>query len=163
MTPENDVTHLFEVYRECARHLRNTAFSTRDTGDWETTEDFDAVASVLFQRLVLYRLMDAYHPMLDRAVEDRRLLIVPGSDRMPLMVSREKFGGGYWDHPVRSLGRGDARIAFLDYFDWDQHALIDFRYYRGIVTHSVAHPEITDHEVFVETIYARIVFEPPGN
>ena len=30
-----DVTKIFETYREASRHLRNTFFSTRDSGDWD--------------------------------------------------------------------------------------------------------------------------------
>lgn len=126
-----DVTFLFETYRECARHLRNTYFSTRESQDWEVVEDFEEVARVLFARMVLYKLQESYDPALATAVEDNRILIVPESNAMPLMISREKRGGGYWDHPVESLQKGEATIAFREYFDWDQHALIDFRYYRG--------------------------------
>ena len=39
-----DVTPIFETYRECARHLRNTYFSTRDNEDWDIIEDFEEVA-----------------------------------------------------------------------------------------------------------------------
>jgi hypothetical protein len=159
-----DVTNLFETYRESARHLRNTYFSTRDSKNWNTIEDFNEVAKVLFARLVLYRLADNYDRTIDRAVEDRRLLIVPDAERMPLMISREKNGGGYWDHPIEVLQRGEAKIAFKAYFDWDQHGLIDFRYYHGVILGSVAHPEVVDHEVLIETIYGRILFESaPGN
>jgi hypothetical protein len=53
-----DVTSIFETYRECARHLRNTYFSTRDNEDWEVIEDFEEVARVLFERLVLVQLVE---------------------------------------------------------------------------------------------------------
>ena len=155
----NDVTNLFENYRECARHLRNTYFSTRDSKDWEIISDFKEVARVLFARLVLLRLHDDYDVTFETAVEDNRLLIVPDAERMPLMISRDKHGGGYWDHPITHLQRGDAKIAFRDYFDWDEHALIDFRYYRGIILESSAHPEIVEHEVLIETIYGRLLFD----
>jgi len=151
----SDVTDLFENYRECARHLRNTYFSTRTSKDWDTVEDFDAVAKTLFSRLVLWRLGDDA----DHAVEENKLLIIPDADRMPLMISREKHGGGYWDHPIKHLAPGEARIVFRDYFDWDQHALIDFRYYRGLVLSSAKHPDIAEHEVLIETIYGRVLYE----
>lgn len=154
-----DVTELFETYRECARHLRNTYFSTRESGDWEAVEDFDEVAKVLFQRLVLYKLNDSYDGSLDRAVEDNRLSIVSHGDRMPLMISRDKGGGGYWDNPVRMLKRDDAKIAFKSYFDWDQHGLIDLRYYHGVILECTKHPDLVGHEVLIETIYGRIIFE----
>ena len=155
----NDVTSLFETYRESARHLRNTYFSTRDSKDWQIIEDFDEVARVLFARLVLYRLRDGYDATLETAVENNHIMIVPAAEQMPVMISRDKHGGGYWDHPLERLQRGDATIAFRDYFDWDQHSLIDFRYYHGVILHSSVHPEIAEHEVLIETIYGRLHFD----
>lgn len=155
----NDVTTIFETYRECARHMRNTHFSTRESKDWEIVEDFDEVDRVLFQRLVLYRLTDSYDPELERAVEGNRLLIVPNSQRMPLMISREKTGG-YWDYPLGHLETGEAQIAFKEYFDWDEHELIDFRYYRGLILESAKYPDIIGHQVLIETIHGRIMYEP---
>ena len=154
----SDVTDLFENYRECARHLRNAYFSTRDSQEYEIISDFEEVARVLFDRLVLFRLCEDYDATLPTAVQDNRLLIVPDAERMPVMISREKGGGGYWDHPIVHLQRREATIAFRDYFDWDQHALIDFRYYHGVILESAAHPEIVGHEVLIETIHGRIVF-----
>ena len=155
-----DVTSLFETYRECARHLRNTYYSTRDSKDWDTVEDFDEVARVLFAHLVLQRLADDDDRAFDRAVEEHRLLIVPQAGAMPLMISRQKNGGGYWDHPIKALECDDAKIAFRTYFDWDQHDLIDFRYYHGMIIESAKYPDIVEHEALIETIYGRIIFEP---
>jgi len=151
-----DVTPLFETYRECARHLRNTCFSTRESQDWLIVEDFEEVARVLFARLVLLRLGGGRDVALESAVENDRILIVPASSALPLMISRDRHGGGYWDHPVTCLEEGDARIAFRDYFDWDQHALVDFRYYHGVILDSERYPDLAGHEVLIETIYARL-------
>jgi hypothetical protein len=151
----SDVTDLFETYRECARHVRNTYFSHGTPGDWDTFEDFEAVARVLFQRMILSKLDDRA----DNAVEENKLLIRPAADRIPLMISRERNAGGYWDHPLKYLKRDDARIAFRDYFDWDQHALTDFRYYHGVVLSSTTHPDIVEHEILIETIYGRAFYE----
>lgn len=118
-----DVTTLFDTYRECARHIRNTYFSSIESQDRDIVEDFDEVDRVLFQRLVLYRVTEAYDPALDRAVEENHFLIIPNGDRMPLMVARDKTPG-YWDHPVQYLERGDAQIAFREYWDWDEHAFV---------------------------------------
>jgi hypothetical protein len=154
-----DVTDLFEAYRECARHVRNTAFSTRESKDWDTVDSFNEVADLLFRRLVLDRLSGmSWDPALPQAIEQNRLLIVPATDRVPVMISRDKNGGGYWDHPVQYLEPDMAVIAYREYFDWDQHALVDFRYYRGVVLGSVRHPEIAEHQVLIETIYGRVEF-----
>lgn len=153
-----DVTDLFETYRECARHVRNTSFSTRESKDWDTVESFNDVADLLFRRLVLDRLSSNWDPALPQAIEQNRLLIVPAADRMPVMISRDKGASGYWDHPMQYLEPDTAVIAYREYFDWDQHALVDFRYYRGVIVSSGRHPELVDHEVLIETIYGRVEF-----
>lgn len=162
-----DVTTLFETYRECARHLRNTYFSTRDNEDWDIIEDFDAVATVLLERLVLVQLADkscccgCVSPEIQNTIKDNRIKLVPASDRIPVMISRDstRSGNRYWDHPITQLETDDAEIAFQEYFDWDQFGLIDFRYYFGTIISSTKYPEIIGHQVLIETIYAKVMYE----
>jgi hypothetical protein len=153
-----DVTSLFQTYRECARHVRNTYFSTVNTGDWDTVESFDEINAVLFKQMVLYRLEPTYAPRLDSVVEDNKILILPNSLCMPVMIGRDK-SGGYWDHPVEKLEPGVAKVAFKRYFDWDDHDVIDFRYFRGLILESSQYPGIVGHEVLIETIYGKLEYE----
>ncbi len=161
-----DVTAIFETYRECARHLRNTYFSTRDNEDWDIIEDFEVVSSVLLERLVLGRLAeerccDGYVPELQNTIKDNRIKLVPASDRIPVMISRDSTGSGnkYWDHPITQLETDDAEIAFREYFDWDQFGLIDFRYYLGTIISSSKYPQISGHQVLIETIYVKVIYD----
>jgi len=156
-----NVTEVFERYRECARHLRNTYFSTIQSKDWECIEDFDAVDEVLFERMVLQRLEDAWSPRLTKARMKEFLRLVPSSESgVPVMISCEKEQSGVWDHPLTRLAPGDAEIAFTSYFDWDQHALIDLRYYKGQILASQKHPAIVGHALFIETQYAEVHYIP---
>ena|SRR5437762_3010122 len=156
-----NVTSIFERYRECARHLRNTYFSAMESKDWEVIEDFDAVDRVLFERMVLYRLEDVWSARLSEPRMREFLRLVPSSAHgVPVMISRERESTGSWDHPITMLAPGDAEIAFTDYFDWDDHALIDFRYYRGEVLQSQKHPDIVGHALFIETQYADVFYIP---
>jgi len=158
-----DVTSFFETYRECARHLRNTYFSTRENHDWNIIEDFQEVARILFQRLVLCRLVverfcdGHFEPELESMVKDNRIIIVPSSPRMPVMISRD-LSGGYWDYPIGYLEPDDAQIAFREYFDWDECGLIDFRYYLGVILSSSKYPEVIGHRVLIETIYGKVMY-----
>ncbi len=150
------VTHLFENYREHARHLRNTAFDTRLSRDWDIVEDFDAVSEVLFERLVLYRLPEAHFEQAKNWQDTSYFLIEPTGDRFSLTISRSEGWSGYWDHEVKMLMKNDSVIAFQKYFDWDQHGRIDFRYYYGIILSSKTHPELTGHHALIETTSAEI-------
>jgi hypothetical protein len=162
-----DVTQIFETYRECARHLRNTYFSTRDNEDWDLIEDFEEVARVLFERLVLVQLAEErfcdgkFEPEIGRMIMGNTIMIVPGSTGMTVMISRDKSGGGnrYWDHPITHLETDDVEIVFREYFDWDHFDLIDFRYYLGTIVTSSKYPEIIGHQVLVETIYAKVMYD----
>jgi len=150
------VTKLFEEYREHARHLRNTAFDTRGSQDWDVIEDFDAVNTVLFERLVLYRLPESHFEKAKNWKDTSYFLIEPSGGGFSPMISRSKGSSGYWDHPVTMLMKDDAVIAFHDYFDWDQHGRIDFRYYYGVILSSTAHPELAGHHALIETNSAEI-------
>jgi hypothetical protein len=161
-----DVTTIFETYRECARHLRNTYFSTRDNEDWDIIEDFEAVASVLLERLVLAQLAEErccgnYVPETQNTIKNNKIKLVPASDRIPVMISRDstRSGNRYWDHPITQLETDDTEIAFQEYFDWDQFGLIDFRYYLGTIISSSKYPDIIGHQVLIETIYAKVMYE----
>jgi hypothetical protein len=154
-----DVTALFQTYRECARHIRNTYFSTLTTKHWDTVDSFGYVNKALFKQMVLYRLEGKYSQSLEIVVEQNKILIVPGSLYMPIMINREKEGSGYWDYPLKELEPGFATIAFKEYFDWDEHDLIDFRYYKGVILTSDKYPDIVGHEVLIETIYGKLEYE----
>lgn len=154
-----DVTKTFETYREASRHLRNTFFSTRDSGDWDVIEDFDTVDKVLFDRLVLGRILPAGGTIAEDAVPMNKFLIEPSGAAMPAMISRDTPTSGYWDHPINTILPGEAKLAFREYFDWDQHGLIDLRYYRVTVIGSSRYPEIQGHDALIETIHAKITYQ----
>ena len=154
-----DVTKTFETYREASRHLRNTFFSTRESGDWDVIEDFDAVDKVLFDRLVLGRILPNGGTIEDVAIRMNKFLIEPSGVGLSAMISRDAPASGYWDHPVGTLLPGEAELAFREYFDWDKHGLIDLRYYRVTVISSSKYPEIQGHDALIETIHAKITYQ----
>jgi hypothetical protein len=154
-----DATAVFETYREAARHLRNTFFSTRDSCDWEVIEDFEAVAKILFDRLVLGRILPDGCEIPEDCLLENKFLLEPSGCGMSAMISREAPASGYWDHPVNTILPGEAVLAFREYFDWDQHGLIDFRYYRATIIESSKYPEIRGHDALIETIHAKVVYQ----
>jgi hypothetical protein len=142
-------------------------YSTRDNEDCDLIEDFEEVARVLFERLVLVQLAEErfcdgkFEPEIGSMIMGNTIMIVPGSTGMTVMISRDKSGGGnrYWDHPITHLETDDVEIVFREYFDWDQFGLIDFRYYLGTIVTSSKYPEIIGHQVLVETIYAKVMYD----
>jgi hypothetical protein len=149
------VTEVFDRYRECARHVRNTYFSTIQSKDWDTVENFEAVAQSLFERIVIYQFRIGFFQCEPREYTRDFFRIVPTvADGIPVMISREKDRTGAWDHPIKTLTPTDCEIAFIKYFDWDDHGTIDFRYYWGEVLSSQKYPEIVGHALLIETQYA---------
>lgn len=98
-----DATKIFESYREASRHLRNTFFSTRDSCDWAVIEDFDAVDKVLFDRLVLWRILPDGGTIAEDAIPMNKFLIEPSGAAMSAMISRDAPASGYWDHPINTI------------------------------------------------------------
>ena len=154
-----DATKIFETYREASRHLRNTFFSTRESSDWDVIEDFDEVDKVFFDRLVLGRILPDGGRIDESAVRMNKFLIEPSGAGMSAMISRDAPASGYWDHPTNTIFPGEAELAFREYFDWDQHGLIDLRYYRVTVIGSSRYPEIQGHDALIETIHAKIIYQ----
>jgi len=83
-----DITAIFETYRECARHVRNTYFSTRTTQDWDIIEDFEEVEDILFKKLITDQVIKTYSIDYREIIKTNIFLIVPSATRMPVMISR---------------------------------------------------------------------------
>ena len=56
----------------------------------------------------------------------------PRPTSVPILINRPSDGGaGYWDQENdMSVGEGDIQLIFLDYFDYSQYPVKDFRFYR---------------------------------
>lgn len=154
------ITDIFENYRVHARHLRNTAFNTRDTRDWDVVSDFDAVDEALFETLVLGRIPNLGHQIASNWEKNNAFLIHASGGGFRVMMSPTKGACGSWDHDIDTLMKHDAQIAFLNYFDWDEHGTIDFRYYYGVVIQSDKYPDIIDHHLLIPTDSAEIYVNP---
>ena len=149
-----NVTPIFQVYREHARHLSNSCYKPKFNQDWDTRENFDQVKMLLFEHLVLHEL-GVSHDLCSKLGEISSVFrITPSSDTIPVMINRDRTGG-YWDHPKTEMAKGEAEIAFIDYFDWDEMGTIDFRYIRGRIISSKS-GDIDGYDVLIESIYVDI-------
>ena len=149
------VTKIFQRYKECARHLRNTYYIPNSEHDWDTLEDFDEVKVLIFKHMVLNELLEKYDDFEWFGKPFTNFEVVPSSDICPIMINREKQSG-YWDHPIEKIGQADFKMAFISYFDWNSHDQIDFRYYRVRIIESEKYPELIDFDALIETIYADV-------
>jgi len=150
-----DITELMNAYRECSRNLWNVYFSKRkDIGD--ALDVFEQIRELLFDSLVLSELSyegeaksgDIPPPAL-RVVPQRSLILIqrlsgPGEAR-------------YWDQEKDMVvGPGDITLAFVDYFDFFQPPIKDFRYCLCRILSFSSHVEYEGREALIETLNAKL-------
>lgn len=146
-----DVTELFNAYCECARNVWNVYLSRRS--DIGTSLDaFGEIRDVLFDALVTDELCEEGK---DRS--SLALRVVP--ERALILINRSTSSSGYWDQEKDMVvGPRDITLAFLDYFDFSQIPIQDFRFYRCKVLSFPNHPDYEGREALLEVSGANRVF-----
>jgi hypothetical protein len=142
-----EVTEIFAQYREAARHLRNTCFSYAETLSWGVVKDAEAVEEILFQRLVLKRVVEEWESYQNEAAIARLFRIVPNTTAQ-VWISTEPSPDGYSWHISETFGRLDAEIGFLGYYD--HTPLDDFHYIRGVLFASRKRPDCVGRFILIE-------------
>lgn len=146
-----DVTELFNAYRECARNVWNVYLSRR-TDISASLDAFGQIRDVLFDALVTDELCEEG--------EDRSsiaLRVVP--ERSLILINRSTASSGYWDQEKDMVvGPRDITLAYLDYFDFSQIPIQDFRFYRCKVLKFPSHPDYEGREALLEVSPANRVF-----
>lgn len=170
MSDSKNVTKIFEEYREAARHLCNTAFHNNGFADWDAIQDFTYVDEELFEAMVLRRIPKECSNLAgswksntifknneesQNAYQNNAFLIEASGGGFKTMIEGGKDNGTF-GHAINFLMKNDAKITFQKYFDWNQQALVDYRYYYGVIVSCEKHPEIIDRHVLIETDSAHI-------
>ena len=151
-----DITELMNSYRECSRNLWNVYFSKRkDIGD--ALDVFEQIRELLFDSLVLSELSyegeaegEDIPPFALRVVPRRRSLI---------LIKRLTRPGkaGYWDQEKDMVvGPDDITLAFVDYFDFCNVPIKDFRYCLCRILSFPSHAAYDGREALVEAMSANL-------
>jgi hypothetical protein len=157
-----DVTSVTNTYRECVRHLWNTYFCALADVDWDLRDHFNEIALNLFRALVLRSLdrgdveltPDHWMP-----VKPLMFLRIDVDVRSSIMINRET-NGGYWDHPIAEVEKGDMEMAFLQFFDWSLLEQRDWAYYRVRIVSSERYPEVVGKDALVPVgVGVRVFYE----
>src|SRR5580658_1985929 len=143
------------AYRECSRNLWNVYFSEReDIGG--SLDAFGQIRELLFDALVLSEL-----PYEESGVPDSSspvLNIVP-EERSLILIKRLSGPGeaGYWDQEKDMVvGPDDITLAFVDYFDFLQVPIKDFRFYLCKILSFPRHPDYEGREALLEVSGASV-------
>jgi hypothetical protein len=125
-----DITELMNAYRECSRNLWNVYFSGR-ANIGGSLDAFEQIRRLLFDSLVVSEL--SYEGEAEgKDIPPPALKLVP-RERSLILIERPSGRGeaGYWDQEKDMVvGPDDIALAFVDYFDFSQIPMMDFRFYR---------------------------------
>jgi len=153
-----DITELMNAYRECSRNLWNVYFSRRGNVG-ASLDAFEQIRQLLFDSLVVNEL--SYEG--DAEGEDippPALKVVPQA-RSLILIRRLTGPGeaGYWDQEKDMVvDPDDVKLAFVDYFDFSQVPLKEFRYYLCKVLSFPSHADYEGREALLEVIADTKVF-----
>jgi hypothetical protein len=165
-----DVTPLFVSFREAARHLWNSTFYEPGV-DWDRRDSFSRVLTELFTAVVLDPLgeTDQRMPQLwERAPEPLKGVAVhPNAvTGVPIAINRASPRTGYWDDPVDRILPEEARMEFVQFFDWDELGPRDLKFVEVRIADFPKHPALAGRYALIEFSYARFLFtenEQPSN
>jgi hypothetical protein len=148
-----DVTDVLNTYRECLRHIWNAYFApdARGDTDWDSVEDFDTASGYRFRALVLRKIEreEAGTRVLDETLAEPLLFLRIDRDPCGEILINRQQSRGYWDHPLRTVEKGDLDLALLGYFDWDVTGHRDLAYYRTRIVDSSKYPDVVGKDALV--------------
>jgi hypothetical protein len=147
-----DVTKLMNSYRECARNIWNAYFSAHPR--WHELESqYDQLRQILFECLVLSRIGR------DGIVNEPLLVEVVPISSCPVLIRRpSKDGNVYWDEQSDLLvGEADISLRFVDYYDFFQYPVRDFRFYRCKVLKFPRYNAYEGREALIDVANAKVL------
>ena len=160
----NDLTFIFNLYRECACNLWNMYFLKQPLlrVTWDVVDDFDNICTQLFLTLVLDpvgRQSEKKQPMykypLSPLMSFRVIPLLEGG--VPLRINRDVPPKGYWDYPFEMIKPSDADLRFIDYFDFDRLGSCHFQYCRVRIVSSERYPELIGRDALLENDKMKIM------
>jgi hypothetical protein len=152
-----DITPLMNTYRECSRNLWNAYFSSLEF-TWDLHDRYESIRKLLFEALIVNELHFCEECSEDDTVPTPALKVVPDATSVPILINRPSDGGaGYWDQEMdMSVGEGDVQLAFLDYFDYSQYPVKDFRFYRCKILQFPSHAKYEGREALLEVSHTLV-------
>lgn len=120
------------AYRECSRNVWNVYFSGRaNVGG--SLDAFGHIRRLLFESLVESLVVNELSYEGEAEGEDippPALKVVPRVNSLILIRRLSDDGNGYWDQEKDMVvDPDDISLAFIDYFDFAQIPIMDFRFY----------------------------------
>ncbi len=124
-----DITEIFCQYRECARHIWNQYFRFLQDG----LDCFYNVQNELFDSLVLVQIgIFDWHRNSDEPLN--RVLLAPNPNLESLQLYFDQSSDQIMHtYKVETISVSSLKLAFIDFFDWDEQGFRDFTFVRAMV------------------------------
>jgi hypothetical protein len=144
-----DVTSVMNEYRECSRHLWNSYFGGL-VDHCGRERAYEQIRKLLFEALVSQRL--------ERQEGAESTLRVVPMKSLPVLIRRQSEDANYYWDEARDLQStsGNNELIFVDYYDFFQGDVVDFRFYRCRVSQCSARPEYVGREALVDVVHAQV-------
>ncbi len=154
-----DITELFQAYRECIRHTWNTYIRCLEDGE----RNFADVEDALFYAMITWQVgygadQTCFH---DKPKAHLRVVPVIGPQGTPVLWAHGTEGGRRWEWQQAQLQTAGIEAHFIDYFDWrnaEETTYRDWQYYRAKIKRYAAQPEMEGAEMLIEVRDAQIFF-----
>jgi hypothetical protein len=151
-----DITELMNAYRECSRNLWNVYFSRReDIGG--SLDAFEDIRRLLFDSLVVSEL--SYDGEAEgEDIPPPALKVVP-RERSLILIERPTGPGeaGCWDQEKDMVvGPNDITLSFIDYFDFFQIPMMDFRFYLCKILSFPTHVGYIGRKALIDAVDGRV-------
>jgi hypothetical protein len=154
-----DVTQEVLRCREAIRHLWNTQFLglLGRLSEAEAIDLFEQAVEVIFDASVLHALrIEGFAANLNRE-PFTSLVVVPEELVVGrVLVNRSSPSSAYWDEPLPNASPVGVKLEFMGFFDWDQFAQIDLRFFRTRIAAFPDHPILIGRDALVDVAHARI-------
>jgi hypothetical protein len=161
MDVEMGMDESMKRFRLASRELYNNFFHVLEpyhNDGWLFEERFSAVQILLFEKLVSEP--EGLSGTEYGDVQNEIVVKLAGYDSVPIMINRE-VNSGYWDHPIREV-INEARLLFINFFDWDQLDYRDNRYVRVQIDSWESHPDTAGKHALIESHHVQFVKEQPA-
>jgi hypothetical protein len=151
-----DITELMNTYRECSRNLWNVYFSGR-ANIGGSLDAFGHIRRLLFDSLVVSELFYEGEAEGDN-IPPPVLKVVP-RERSLILIERPSRPGeaGYWDQEKDMVvGPNDITLTFVEYFDFSQIPITDFRFYLCKILSFPGRTEYEGRKALIEAVDGRV-------
>jgi hypothetical protein len=156
-----NVTELFQRYRQCLREIWNAHFwQHSELRNWDSVTVFERLKPCIFRALVLESLAEG---CCIQSPPVGTFLVVPNipdnsGDRLAthVVVTKREGAGRSWVEEILALRASDAALRFVDVFDWSMMGYVDFRYYVAEISGFTARPELNGAEVLIDVYQADV-------